>query len=345
MGVKERRPMARVTIAACPLDGGAAKSSSASLTNSFLPRLAVLFAANMLVIAAAMFVVRRLSFSSWTFALTQGSILVGVVLAASVCAGLAIALTVRASWMGIALAALWSLAQGYVMLGTRSCISSPNFVVRTWHEAIADAASKCLPLMATYVLVCLVRLWSRSSLRLIGDASPPESRQFQLAELLHAVTAAAVFWGLFTMFEFRDHPFLSVMDMLMMLSGSFPSVAPILWAILQPRPTGRHWWWLLTLAVAFPAVKDAILRHGAPAIAGDPWYVERHAIAVTSGYVAVAALNALLLRGLGFRWIAPPHRSSELTRLPLTTHLSPFTPPQVSAISNACARTQTSRRR
>jgi len=305
------------------------------MPSALVPRLVLLFLVNMLVIVLASVAMSHLVTISRLMLLSRGSLLIGIVLAASACGGLTIAFAARASGFGFLLAIGWTLGQGYVLLLTDWFITSPSFFVRHEAEFISQNVGKALPCLAIYALSCLVGLGWRGSLTCGGESRGPLNRQFGLAELMLAVTAAALFCGLFAMFPFRDHPFLSVMDVLMMLTGSLPSIAPLLWIMLQPRLKNWHWWWVVPLGLVFPSVKEAVLRHEMPPIPGDPWFIERHVVAVTCSYVAVAMLNALILRGLGFRWISPSPPFSK----PIESIL---TPPPALATSNAGGGTQTS---
>src|SRR5262245_54013151 len=88
-------------------------------------RLALLFLADMLIVAATSLAMHELAAVSHPLNLARGSLLLGVVLATGVCGGLSIAWTARASGWGYVLAIGWTVLQGYVLLLVSWCLTSP----------------------------------------------------------------------------------------------------------------------------------------------------------------------------------------------------------------------------
>jgi len=222
----------------------------------------------------------------WCFVLAQASSL-----------GLAIAIATRGGSFAVVQALLAATLLGYAYVLSGAMLIDPRRALQYAH-LIFRAVEMGLVSVAAMALGIAMKLMLHQQLALSGDAAPKSARHFYLGQLMFLIGVLAV--GLWLVNLFFDHfdRETQLADIVQAIVRSFPAALPWLWLVLQPRPTLAAIGVVLGNTLVVMAVKVFIAT-----LTGDELpVILLQATDRAAAYALGAALNGLLLRGLGFRW-------------------------------------------
>jgi hypothetical protein len=259
-------------------------------------RLALVVLFNLAAVAASFYLENMLlpwrarmdtTTPGWCFVLAQASAL-----------GLAIAIATRGGSFAVVQALLAATLLGYAYTLSGAWLIDPRRALQYAH-LIFRAVEMGLVSVAAMALGIAMKLMLHQRLALAGDAAPKSARHFYLGQLMFLIGVFAV--GLWLVNLFFDHfdRETQLAEIVQAIVRSFPAALPWLWLVLQPRPMLPAIGVVLGITLIVMAVKVFIAS-----LTGDELpVILLQATDRAAAYALGAALNGLLLRGLGFRWI------------------------------------------
>lgn len=241
----------------------------------------------------------------------------------AVCSGMLTVLAIRRQWLGFLLGGLVGAAHAYICL-LAPWFYDPYFTTYNFDVYIGETLYIGLFGFGAHAITRLARLGCPLAID-FPHRRIPGKRQFHLFDLLVATATAAAYLASINALPLNPEPFTPHLGITLSVFFIAATIGPLLWALLRDRPRTAPWWWIVPWTLLFPPGAE-LLINACVFQGSDPYYwVENRGWEIMC-CIAIALIDGLLLRTLGFRWQPP---------------LGP-TATSASASSDACAGTQTS---
>ena len=221
----------------------------------------------------------------------------------AVCSGMLTVLAIRRHWFGWLLALLIATLHAHIYAFTPSFYDPSFFTYNRDVYVGSEAIYIWLFSFGAHAVTRLARIGLPVAIDIQAHPQRAQQRRFQVSDLLSATAVAAVYLGCINAMPLYEEPFTPHLGITLSVFFMASVTGTVLWALLHGKLRRAPWWWVIPLAVLFPTVGELLIN--ACVFLGDnPYYWVETRMAETVGCIAIGILNGLLLRLLGFRWVA-----------------------------------------